>query len=369
MQIIATVTNDLITDQRMIRICTTLTEAGHQVRLVGRVLPNSTPLPYQPFSMTRIQCWFQKGPFFYLEYNIRLCLFLMLNPIDAINAIDLDTLPAVWLASRLRRKPFVFDAHEHFTEVPEVTNRRFVKTVWHQVGKLCIPDASAAYTVGPKLAELLASEYKAPFSTVKNVPLRNRAIERKHLAFTEQPYVFYQGALNIGRGLEQAIDAMQQIKDLRFLIAGDGDIAAKLREQVKAASLEERIIFLGRLQPDALAAYTERAWLGLNLLEPLGLSYKYSLANKFFDYIQAGVPALCVDFPEYRDIVHQHEVAVLLPDILPNTIAQAIKHLQENEKAHRTLRQACQHAAEEFCWERERENLLSAWSVVFTETL
>ena len=44
MRIYFIVTNDLSYDQRMIRIATTLTQAGYTIKLVGRKLNNSIPI-------------------------------------------------------------------------------------------------------------------------------------------------------------------------------------------------------------------------------------------------------------------------------------------------------------------------------------
>jgi glycosyltransferase involved in cell wall biosynthesis len=368
-RIIAIVTNDLSYDQRMLRICSTLAEeGGYAVQLVGRVLPDSKSLTSKPFSMVRLSCWFHRGPFFYLEYNLRLFFYLLLSPFDAVNIVDLDTMPAGVLAARLRRKKIVYDAHEYFTEVPEVTNRPFVKAVWHAVGKWGVPQCSAAYTVGPELAKLLSGLYGKNFTTVRNVPLggTSKTLSPISPPHTDQPFLLYQGALNLGRGLPELISAMQHVQGLQLLLAGEGDLSDVLRKQVHALGLSERVIFLGKVPPDELRVLTEKAWLGLNLLEHLGESYYYSLANKFFDYIQVGVPGLTVDFPEYRAIVERHPVAVLLPDIQPTTIATAITDLQSNEKAHRSLRQACENAAKEYQWEKERDVLLSTWLTVFT---
>jgi glycosyltransferase involved in cell wall biosynthesis len=366
MQIIATVTNDLTNDQRMHRICTTLVQAGYQVRLVGRVRPESRPLQSAPYSMTRLRCFFQKGPLFYAEFNLRLFYFLLINPFDAVNSVDLDTLSAGCFAARLKGKPCVFDAHEHFTEVPEVTNRPIVKSIWNRIGLFWIPLCNAAYTVGPKLSEILSSQYNKQFEVVRNVPVRKapNAHEGRYLPFTDQPYILYQGALNMGRGLEQAIEAMHQLNGLRLLLAGDGDLTDQLKKQVHEANLGEKVLFLGMLPPETLAGYTERAWLGLNLLEPLGLSYYYSLANKFFDYIAVGVPSITIAFPEYEAIVAKHRVAQLIPDVQPDTIAQAVLSLQENPAAYHSLKSTCATAATEYCWEKEQLTLLQVWKSV-----
>lgn len=101
-KIICTVTNDLVYDQRMIRICTSLQNAGYAVVLVGRCYRNSPPLIQKPFKQHRIHCLFQKGKRFYLEYNLRLFLWLLYQKAQLLCAIDLDTILPVLFASMLK---------------------------------------------------------------------------------------------------------------------------------------------------------------------------------------------------------------------------------------------------------------------------
>ncbi|HRB68220.1 MAG TPA: hypothetical protein PLO32_10550, partial [Chitinophagales bacterium] len=70
-RIICTVTNDLVYDQRMQRICTSLQNNSYAVELVGRKLSNSPSLQAHNFQQTRLNCWFTKGVLFYAEFNIR----------------------------------------------------------------------------------------------------------------------------------------------------------------------------------------------------------------------------------------------------------------------------------------------------------
>ena len=104
-KIFFTVTNDLTYDQRMIRICSSLANAGYQVCLVGRQRPHSKALRQQPFEQKRLKCFFERGKFFYLEYNIRLFFFLMFQRFDAICSIDLDTILPGFYVSKIKRKP------------------------------------------------------------------------------------------------------------------------------------------------------------------------------------------------------------------------------------------------------------------------
>src|SRR5690242_5506869 len=101
-RLIFTVTNDLNYDQRMIRICNSLAKAGHKVLLIGRKKKDSVHLQSQSFKQKRLHCLFQKGKWFYAEYNIRLFIYLLFKKADLICAIDLDTILPCYRISKLK---------------------------------------------------------------------------------------------------------------------------------------------------------------------------------------------------------------------------------------------------------------------------
>jgi glycosyltransferase involved in cell wall biosynthesis len=361
-RIIFTVTNDLCYDQRMQRICGTLARHGYDVTLVGRLLPQSPDLREEPFAQVRLRCFFHKGFAFYAAYNLRLFAYLLFARYDAVCSIDLDTLPAGCMASLLRRKKRVFDAHEYFTEVPEVVGRPFVKAFWAGVARVFLPFYRHAYTVGPALAGIFSEKYGIPFRVVRNtnpqLPPRPARLPKK------RSVLLYQGALNEGRGIEALLRALPLVPEATLLLAGEGDLSQKLRLDVQRAGLQERVTFLGMLRPDALREVTEQADIGLNLLENKGLSYYYSLANKFFDTVQAEIPSITMDFPEYRALQAEHEVAVLLPDLSPEGIAHAISRLLHDDALYYRLCDNCRRAKEAWCWESEEGGLLGVWGEV-----
>lgn len=352
----------------MQRICESLFRAGYEVELIGRLLPNSKLIDTVfPFKTTRLKCTFNKGKLFYMEYNIRLLFYLVKQNFDAICAVDFDTLLAAKIAVELHNKVLVFDAHEHFTEVPEVTNRPFTKWVWHQLGKLLVPSAQLCYTVGPQLANILSKTYHNNFQFIMNVPVVNKqvtAAENIAKNFAASPkIILYQGALNESRGLEQSILAMHQISNSQLLIAGEGDLSASLRALVQKEKLSDKVIFLGYLNPVELKKYTQKATIGLNLLEPVGLSYYYSLANKYFDYMQAGVPCICANFPEYLQINQQYGCSVLT-DCEVNAIASAINNLLGNWEQYEQLSNNCLKASKAFNWTIEEQKLIDYYRQV-----
>ena len=359
-------TSDLVTDQRMMRICQALHDADFEVELIGRILPNSLPLVPQPYKQTRLSCYFHKGKFFYIEYAIRLFVKLLYQKTNVINAVDLDTIAPVWIAARLRSRACTYDAHEYFTEVPEVTNRRFTKFVWERIAAFLIPRMDACYTVGAALANVFSMRYSVPFATVRNMATFKNINKSSLSANIELPrIILYQGVLNVGRGLEASIAAMQHIKNAELWIAGDGDIRDSLQAQVVAMQLQDCVKFLGKLRPDGLQALTLKAHIGLNLLENRGLSYYYSLANKTFDYIQAGVPAIHAQFLEYQVLNQQYNIGILLAELQPTPLANAINQLLNDDELYSLIQQNCFTAAQVLSWDNEKEALVSIYKKYF----
>ena len=104
MRQIFTVTNDLNYDQRMIRICNTLSKADHEVKLVGVRFKESSPLEKKEYLQKRLRIFFRKGFGFYLEYNVKLFFFLLFQKADVFCCIDLDTMLPVYFTSVLKEK-------------------------------------------------------------------------------------------------------------------------------------------------------------------------------------------------------------------------------------------------------------------------
>ncbi len=351
-RIVISVTNDLNYDQRMQRHAGILVDAGFTVILVGRNKKSSTALSQQAFSQVRLNCFFERGKLFYLEFNFRLLLFLLKTKSAIYLSVDLDTLLPNTLASIVHHSKLVFDSHEYFTEVPELINRTTTKLIWDKIAKTCIPYADVAYTVGEALAIELSLKYTHPFGVIRNVPLLQNLPNN---IIKEEKFIVYQGALNKGRALEQLILAMKEV-DCKLILIGEGDLSRSLRQLVQTENLTDKVEFTGWIRPTELPEFTQKAWLGYNLLEEESRSYYFSLANKFFDYMHAEIPQLCPPFPEYIGINKQFEVTVFC-DAKTTEIAFAIQNLLEDSELYKKLQKNCRLAAKAYNLQLESEKL------------
>ena len=332
---------------------------GFEPILVGRLLPESDSVGRE-YRTHRMKLLLRKGPFFYLEYNLRLFFWLMKTRIDICVANDLDTLPANYLASRIKCTPLVYDSHEYFTEVPELIGRPVIKAIWTGIEKLLVPRVEAAYTVCDSIAEVYRDLYKVNFKVIRNLPVCSdwEASLAEPKAETEfAKIILYQGALNLGRGIEAAIRAMQYLDGAELWLAGDGDLTEQLKKMVAELKLDQKVKFLGRLPLTDLSQITRQADLGISLEEDLGLNYRYALPNKLFDYIQAGVPVLVSNLPEMKKIVDHYQIGAIAETHQRKELAEIMKTALFDQEKRLLWKQNLQRAAKELCWEKEKEIL------------
>lgn len=359
-RIVLTVTSDPAYDQRMIRICTSLQAAGYDVLLIGRRRPNSKELPQRPFRQRRIPQRIDRGKLFYALYNIKLFFILLFVPADCFCAIDLDTILPVFYASRIRRKPRVYDAHELFCEMEEVVTRPATQKMWYAIERYTVPRFSFGYTVNESYVQEYRRMYGVNYAIVRNATvLRPLTVPPK-----PEKIILYQGAVNYGRCFPELIAAMQQV-DARLVICGEGNFYEEAQTLVRGLDLEQKVLFKGYVPPEELKAYTLSAYIGITLFVATSLSNELSLANRFFDYMHAGVPQLCTAYPEYATVNTQYEVAMLLDTVSPENIAIALNKLLYDEQYYTHLQAQCLAAREVYCWQREEERLLGVYAHVF----
>ena len=378
-----TVTNDLVYDQRMIRICSSLSAAGYDVTLVGRKNKKAPPLEMQPFHQHRLATWFRRGKGFYIEYNLRLFAFLLGKKMTALCAIDLDTILPCYLVSRIRGVPRFYDAHELFCEMQEVVSRPIIYRSWKAIERLCVPKFPIGYTVNDLIADEFFRLYGVRYSVIRNAPvLQSEPPQADNLpphspvraGATTPPspgaaplpagrFILYQGAVNEGRCFESLIPAMQTV-DAPLLICGEGNFMEQALALVRQYGLEDKVLFRGMVRPEDLPPITRSAYIGITLFDRRGTSNYYSLANRFFDYIHAGIPQIAVNYPAYEEINNSYRIAVLVDEPGVREISDALNTLLNNTELYHTLSANCEQARLYYNWQEEEKKLVRLYQQI-----
>ena len=326
---IVSVINDLVTDRRVHKTCMLLAEQGFEVTLVGRVLKNSLPLDQRAYKTHRMKLWFEKGVPFYAEFTIRLFFFLLNNKANLLVANDLDTLLPNYHFSKQRKCALIYDSHEIFCEVPELQHTPLKKKIWESLEKAIVPKLSYCITVNQSIANWFTEKYKIEFKVVRNIPDKisvDRIKTKAELNLpTDKKIILLQGAgINVQRGAEEAVDAMRYIDNAILLIIGGGDVIDNLKLIINNSKLEDKVMMLPKMKPEELYQYTCNADIGLSLDKATNINYQYSLPNKLFDYVYAGVPVLASPLKEIKSFIDTYKVGVCIQEHNAKHIADKI---------------------------------------------
>lgn len=362
-KIIVSVINDLSSDQRVNRTCLTLQKAGYEVQLIGRCYKNSPKLSPRSYSCKRMHLIFRKGPLFYKEYNLRLFFLLLFTKANVLFSNDLDTLLPNYLVSRLKRQKLIYDSHELFTELPELIGRPFVKYFWTQLEAFLFPKIKNIITVNQSIANIYSKKYDKKIQVIRNIPLnspKGLQISREDLGFEKSDFlIILQGAgINMHRGAEEALEAMQFVFGAKLLIIGGGDVFEALKQKQIKLHLEDKVQIIDKLPYSKLMQYTAIADLGLSLDKDTNLNYRYSLPNKVFDYIHGGIPILVSRLPELINLIDTYQIGTSVRNINPQCIADRINAIKSNPQFLEEWKKNTLIAQKELCWDLEEEKYL-----------
>lgn len=304
---------------------------------------------------------FTKGPLFYFFFNVRLFFVLLFTKSDLLFANDLDTLWANYLASRLRKIPLIYDSHEIFCEVPELKGTPLKKRIWESLEKRLVPKLHYCITVNQSIADYFKKRYGNDFEVVRNIPSplkSNSAKSRRELGLPEDKKIaVYQGAgINVQRGAEELVESMRYTTNVYLLVIGGGDVFPKLKQMVSDLKLQNCVYIIPKIPREELALYTMNADLGISIDKDSNLNYHFSLPNKLFDYIQAGLPVMASPLPEIQNIITHYDVGDFISGHDPKHIAQKMEEMLSSPK-YQSWKKNTRTAASENTWEAEKTKL------------
>ena len=315
---------------------------------------------------------FKHGFLFYKFYNIRLCFYLLLHKFDLIVSNDLDTLFAGFLSSKIKRVNLVYDSHEYFTGLPELNHRPFVKWVWKSIEKMIFPHLKYIMTVSDSIAAQYEKEYGIRPLVIRNCSRLSSDIKtftRDELEISSNNLLLIlQGSgINIDKGGEELIEAIKMTENVSLLIIGSGDVISFLKQRVEKLNLADRIRFIQKVKWEELMRFARSADAGLSLEKDTNLNYRFSLPNKLFDYISAGIPVITGNLPEIRKIVEENECGIIIPAITPEEISKAIIKLRDNAELLNKLKKNSVIASESLNWENESKKIIDFYKKILTE--
>ncbi len=299
----------------------------------------------------------------------------------ALHAHDSNALSAVGRVAARLGVPFVYDAHDLWTgREPHGRSRLYrwaSNAYFHWVESRWIPRASVRITVSAPLARHLERAYGVPsFTLVQNYPEleakpAGSARDIRDLPGAQEvppdgALVLYLGGLMAGRGIERLVDAMgllaMQYPGVHLVLLGGGVLAEPLRLQASAAGLADRIHVLPPVPPSEVTGVAASADIGVAPIIASSLNNRYSLPNKLFQYMAAGIPVVAGAFPQLREVVEGSGAGLCVNMEEPSAVARAVATLLDDPARAREMGDRARRAVERrFNWQAAAQSLLAEY--------
>ncbi len=307
------------------------------------------------------------GAIQYFEFAFR--VISRYRKVDAWHCNDYEAFVIGVLAKITRpRLKLIYDCHE--LESHRNGKGAFMRFAIRTIEKLFISWAELVITVSPSIQEFYKRKYNLSFvALVRNLPNEMQVSHsntlREKLDLKDDQRVFlYQGMLAKGRGIEVLLNAFESRKTTDAVIVFMGFGA--LKEQIEAfAARNKNIFFVPAVSYAEIPLYTGSADVGVNSVEPTCLSYKYSLPNKLFEYIQSEIPVITNPLPDCAALVNEYKVGRVIPVWNVAAINEVVDEMMKYELS--VYQEHLKSAKKVLNWECEEKIFVEAYKRSFYE--
>ena len=300
--------------------------------------------------------------------------------VDILSCHDLPALVIGYLSNFFKKKKakLIYDSHEY--ELGRNKKRNLIQKWWIRVlERFLIKKCSLVFMVSDCIADEVQRIHhlKTRPYVVRNIPPKweldsekSAEIKEKFLKELDMPedtcIVMYHGAVAKSRGIENLLAAAAKVEHLAVIILGNGNTAymERLKEQCVSLGILERVLFHAAVSLNELPFYVAAADIGTSLIEPVALSYIWSLPNKFFENIQCLNPMIVSDFPEMGRIVDDYKIGLKVNPEDSEEIAETIRKLQSDRELFSQFKENLVKAKEDLCWEKEKQKLAEAYRTI-----
>ena len=289
------------------------------------------------------------------------CQAFQVNP-QIYHAHDLDGLLCALLPALVKRKKLVYDSHELWTGLYNYKHLKGLQWLLPVLERFATRFVEKGITVNQTIAAILKKKYQKEFVVLQNVS-KYQKIKKNLLLQKQFPgeiLVLHIGTGHKGRGGQNMIKALKYLPtDISLVFLGSEE--DWLMNFAKELGLEKRVHFLQPVPPNEVVSVATSADLGLSLTENLAPSFYYSLPNKIFQYIAAGVPVLGSNFPEFKKVILENKIGEVVNPQYPQAIAKKIKIMLEPEKQKKYRVNLLGLAKNKYNWALEEKKLFSLY--------
>lgn len=296
-----------------------------------------------------------------MEWSVRVLVYLRGRRISCINAHSLAVLPLCAAASAMTGARLVYDTHELETETSGYRGLR--QKLGRLIERALIRRCDMTFAVSGSIADWYARTYSIERPVVvRNIPQFRRPADSDAAALREEIGLpahrltfIYQGGFIAGRGVERLLNIFAAMPAVDLVCMGSGPLQPLVAQ---AAAAHPNIYMIPPVPPNEVLAFTRVADVGICLTDNSCLSHYYSLPNKIFEYLHAGLPIIVNPLHEQRQMVNEFDCGWVAPKD-----DDEFRHLLStiDEVAIAARRRGVDSAAQALKWSEEKARLVGAY--------
>lgn len=284
----------------------------------------------------------------WLQGGLLLRAALAYKPL-AFHCHDLDTALIGLAAARQVGSKCVCDFHEWYSENVSwnhwkqrwVPHPKIKRKIYQAAEALVMDRANKVITVCDSIAHELEINHPGPrqkVHVIRNIPSVSASDAhypslRDELGIAaEKLILLWQGGTGPTRLLEPVIQSLVYAKNVVLVIRGPSleYYGEKYLEEARRAKVSGRLHLLPPVKSADVINAAHGADIGVWTLPALCKNFYYALPNKLFEYLAAGLPVICANFPEVRALVEGYGVGVIFNPYQPQSIADALAKLTDS---------------------------------------
>jgi glycosyltransferase involved in cell wall biosynthesis len=289
------------------------------------------------------------------------------NQADVWVCNDFEALMVYHLASKFGLKSrLVYDCHE-FQSEREGIGKYFKKFI-RRMEKRVLQKNTPVFHVSQGILEIYQERYHLENQhLVMNLPLRGSSsngfiVFRQKFDIPEKAGIFiFQGKLSPGRGIEEILHAFTELDPRKYVIVLMG--FGPMEEDISYIAKKNGNIFLHPAVPQSeIVKHTSSANWGILNLQNTCLNHYYSMPNKLFEYIQAGIPILVSNLKESRNFVEENEIGLVIENSSVESLKAVITEAERADNNYFTRK--VRGIAKRYTWENQEDNIYAVFDKI-----
>jgi len=377
-KVVHIVVNSFDNDSRVIRECKTLSEHGNDLTVIAYLeeglLERESNYGFKTIRIKLFTKKWSSHPFIqvikYIEFLIRALFTIKSIKPDICHGHDPDGLIIAYFVKLIYKCQLIYDSHELWAYSNHMRNyNNILYKIGRWIEKIIISKSDAVITVSNSIAKVIQSENNVSnISVIRNMPeiiTKDYHFSREDFQFPEcKNIIIYVGNVVNGRGINNLIQAMTNVEDdIGLVIMGrESPYRRKMIDRVNKLQLTDRILFVDAVRSEKVVSVCKLANAGIISSRNVCESYYLCLPNKMFEYIQAGLPVLCSEFPEMKNIIQHYHVGLTFNPDNPIHIANKINEIFVTEDKYFGYCDASIEAAKILNWNNEQAKLLAVYN-------